>query len=353
MLSGYASNAVLSKARAMYGKRLTSKDYKELLNCGSVTDVALYLKYKTNYAEILSDLNESDIHRGQLENLLRKKIFNDFEKLERFELSIGEDLAQYIIIRTEIEQIIHVLIFLISNKTEKYIYTMPEFFNKHTSVDLPAFSKVKNYDDFLEVLKGSIYYKLLKSYKPLEHEVINLNKIENVLYTYLYKRIFEMIKSYKNAKVEKELSEMFNLFVDLHNFVRVLRLKKFYKASPELIYDSILPFGLFRRKHIEGFVNAKSPDEVMDIMKTTWLAGKMRNIKYNYVDEIPDIMRYSKSRHNIRYSTKPPVVMISYVFLTEIELANIINIIEGVRYKLPAEKIDELLIYDNIRQKQK
>lgn len=353
MLSGYASNAVLSKARAMYGKRLTSKDYNELLNCDSVTDVALYLKYKTNYAEILSDLNESDIHRGQLENLLRKKIFNDFEKLERFELSIGEDLAQYIIIRTEIEQIVHVLIFLISNKTEKYIYTMPEFFNKHTSVDLPAFSKVKSYDDFLDVLKGSVYYKLLKNYKPLENEPINLNKIENVLYTYLYKRIFEMIKSYKNARVEKELNEMFNLFVDLHNFVRVLRLKKFYKASPELIYDSILPFGLFKRKHIEGFVHAKNSDEVISIMRSTWLSGKMRDIRYNYVDEIPDIMRYRKSRHNIRYSTKPPVVMISYVFLTEIELANIINIIEGVRYKLPPEKIDELLIYDNVRQKQK
>ena len=87
-------------------------------------------------------------------------------------------------------------------------------------------------------------------------------------------------------------------------------------------------------------------------MKSTWLSGKMRDIKYNYVDEIPDIMRYRKSRHNIRYSTKPPVVMISYVFLTEIELANIINIIEGVRYKLPPEKIDELLVYDNVRQKQ-
>lgn len=346
MLSRYASNAILSKARAMYGKRLTYKDYNELLNCNTVSDVAIYLKYNTNYSVILSDLNETDIHRGQLETVIRKRIFYDFAKLGRYELSIGEDLVKYIILRTEIEQIIHALTLLISRRTEEYIHTMPSFFNKHTRVDLPSFSKIKDYDDFLEVLKGSPYYSLLKQYKPSSIDNINLNQIENALCIYLYEQIFSIIKSYRNKSVEKELSEMFNLFVDLHNFVRILRLKKYYNASLDTINSSILPFGLFKNKHIEGLVTAKTPEEVISIVKTTWLGKKLQNIEYNYVDELPEIMKYLKSRHNIRFSVNPPVVMLSYIFLTEIELSNIINIIEGVRYGLPPEKVEQLLIYN-------
>ena len=47
MAIAYASNAVLSKARAMYGKRLTEKDYAGLLACTSVPEVLSYLKSHT------------------------------------------------------------------------------------------------------------------------------------------------------------------------------------------------------------------------------------------------------------------------------------------------------------------
>ena len=75
MASSYASNAILAKALSMYGNRLSSNDYSNLLACNNVREVALYLKNYTNYSEVLTDLNENDVHRGQLEVLLKKKIF--------------------------------------------------------------------------------------------------------------------------------------------------------------------------------------------------------------------------------------------------------------------------------------
>ena len=38
------SYAVMAKARAKFGKRLTEKDYANLLACHSVTEVMSYLK---------------------------------------------------------------------------------------------------------------------------------------------------------------------------------------------------------------------------------------------------------------------------------------------------------------------
>ena len=81
MTERYSSNAVLTKARAMYGRHLTKHNFNDLLSCHSVGEVASYLKNNTNYRKILMDVNESEIHRGRLEQLLRRKMFEDVAAL--------------------------------------------------------------------------------------------------------------------------------------------------------------------------------------------------------------------------------------------------------------------------------
>ena len=68
MVPTYSSNVILAKARAMYGRRLTRANYRELLECRTVSEVASYLKNQTSYGSILAGINESDIHRGQLKS---------------------------------------------------------------------------------------------------------------------------------------------------------------------------------------------------------------------------------------------------------------------------------------------
>ena len=89
----------------MYGRRLTDKDYEDLLACKTVPEVANYLKNETVYSEILSGLNENDVHRGQLETLLRKKIFYEKVSLARFDMNSEKFLSVFFINRIEIEQI--------------------------------------------------------------------------------------------------------------------------------------------------------------------------------------------------------------------------------------------------------
>ena len=59
----------------MYSHRLTEQNYEELLKRRSINDLVAYLKSETAYSDILSDIKEINIHRGQLENLLNKEIF--------------------------------------------------------------------------------------------------------------------------------------------------------------------------------------------------------------------------------------------------------------------------------------
>lgn len=346
MLTTMSSNAILSKARAMYGMRLVKKDYQALLGCRSVNEIAAYLKQTPRYREILTGINDRDCHRGQLEMLLRKKLFYDFASLCRYELSVGEHFAGYLIERSEIEQLMHSLMLMAAGKSNEYLFALPTFLDQHTHVDLHALARMKNYDEFLTAVEHTPYFKLLKPLAPQPGKQPDLTVIENSLYTYLYQRIYDIIGKHSHGESRKELKELFDSYLDLNNYVRIYRLKRFYKASPDQIRALLLPFGSLGAKQINAMLAADDPAQVTAVMNTTSRGKRLSTIEYNFIDELPVRVKYKQCRHFIRFSTHSPVVMLSYIFLTEIELANITNIIEGIRYQIPSEDTKKLLVYN-------
>ncbi len=343
MLSEYSSNVVSAKVRAMYGKRISKQDYKNLISCSTVTDVAIYLKNNTAYGDELSDINEREVHRGQLENLIKKKLFHDLETLCRYEITTQSTLAEYTVLTTEIEQIIHSLMYLISGKPSEYIYSLPMFFNKRTKLDLVKLVSIKNYDEFLTALKGSVYAGILAKYKPKNGEQINISEIEKALYDYLYNRFFEAIKKGTPRKVRNELSEIINEYIDYSNFVRIIRLKR-YNSD---IDSAVLQYGTIKNKYIEQMRKAKNEEELFNIMRATKRGKRLDKFEFNYIDELPTRVLYENCKRRIRFSVYPPTIMLSYIFLLKIEIENLITIIEGVRYAVPKDEIENLLILKN------
>ena len=61
----------------------------------------------------------------------------------------------------------------------------------------------------------------------------------------------------------------------------------------------------------------------------------------------PEIIRLAavinKCRKYLRYSAHPAIVVLSYLYLLETELANIIKIVEGIRYSLAKEQIAAMI----------
>ena len=143
-----------------------------------------------------------------------------------------------------------------------------------------------------------------------------------------------------------ELKNIFNAYIDFNNLVRIIRLKKYYNPDEDYIRDSLFPYGTISNKKLESLIQAKSIDEIHSIVQTTTFGKLISGIEYDYIDELPTKVKFAKCKHFIRYSVNPPVVMLSYILLTELELSNIINIIEGIRYKLPKDEIKKMLNYE-------
>ena len=310
MILSYASNAVLSKARAMYGKRISPKNYEELLACRNISDIVAYLKRKTNYTDVLSKINENHVHRRELEASLKSKLFIDFETLARYDISVGEHFYEYLISRAEIEQFMKALMLMSAGKCEKDNLDIPEFFLGHTKVDLRSLSNVQTYDDLLKAVKNSVYFKLLSKFKPKEGEALNITAIETTLHNYLHQVVFKIINKYVKGKAQKELKSFFELYTDLSNMIRIVRMRKFYKLTPDYMMSSLIEGGSLKTEKLKAFVESPTDKQMMTSMKNTPMGKKWFSRNLDVVDKVPINMRFNWCRHNIRFSISPPIVLI-------------------------------------------
>ena len=339
------SFAVLTKARAKFGKSLTEKDYNALLSCQNVTEVLSYLKSNTHYSSALNDINERDVHRGRLESLLRQNLFYEFDSLCRYNSSMSSGFTQYVIETIEVQQIVRFLILLHSNSTEKFIYQFPAYFSKHTEFDINKLANTKSYEEFLNVLSSSPFYNILKKYSPDEKGRLHIADIENDLTEYVFSNLMNTVNTQTSGQEQRELRSLLCSINDYNIFTRILRLKKYYNLSPNEIKDNLL-LGIcdISPKTINKMCEAENSNEIFSIMKKTHTGRLISKIGYVYDSDITPRVKYRLARKNMRFSNQPSVVMISYVFFSEIELMNVITLIEGIRYKLDTKTIESLLI---------
>ena len=346
MSSSKTSTAILAKARAMYGKCLTDKDYDELMECHTVSEVAAYLKTRTNYASVLTGLNENDVHRGQLEPLLRQNIYFDVTALSRYgqNVNISSSFSDFIISKMEIEQIMRCLTLMNIGKPQEYVYSVPLSLDKFTSINLRGLATVKTYDDVLEVLKGTKYFSVLQKFKPKDEEKIQIADLEVQLTNEQYGRLFQAISKAKNKSDREESKDIFSAILDFENVSRILRLKKYYNFSAEQIKGKLIPYGKLSDKIINELCSADTVQDVFERSRSTYLGKLMAKLQYNDLTQIKNSMLSMYCKHHLRLSANPTIVMVSYIYLKELELTNIINIIEATRYGISASEKAKLLV---------
>ena len=76
-MGNFAGNAIIAKAKTLFGYRLRAKDYEELSRFNSIPDVIGYLKKNNKFSNTLSNALEYSMHRGQLEDLIKKSYFEN------------------------------------------------------------------------------------------------------------------------------------------------------------------------------------------------------------------------------------------------------------------------------------
>jgi len=334
------SSAIIAKAKAKYGHRLTKKDYDALVKCDSVGDVVRYLKAYTYYQHYLTGVG-SDIHRGNLENILRRESFNNFLSLCRYR-SRDSAVTGYILRRTEISEIIKFCTLLTIGRPREYIFTVPLYFVEHTALPLDHLAEVSDFQGLLDLLEHHPYRRLLEPFRPKNGEVLDISAINDALDIYSLKELYRAINSQKNKDQRTALTTLFDTLCDYQNYSRIMRMKKFYQMSNEEVRRHLLPYGSLSGRKLDIYLASESYEEIRQALADTKVGRRANRIETD--DEMAIKGRYDQCRHEMYFSTDPEVVLLSYCIVSETELKNIITIIEGVRYSMESESIAQMLI---------
>jgi V/A-type H+-transporting ATPase subunit C len=346
MVKDFSTNVISAKAKALYGKRLTNADYEQLINKYSVSEVVAYLKSDTYYKTILESINESSIHRGQLELLIKTAEFERYMRFLSYDFVRRNDFFKYFILKSELEEILKVIRLLNSGSMDKYILTMPVFLIDYCDINLRDLTTVKNFKDLIQTLKGTHYYRALSKFEPEnESNQIDVLGCETELRKTFYNRIFKKIDSEFSSSVAKEIKKIFLIQIDMINISIIYRLKKFFFSNNLQIKSCLLPFSYYLKESIVDEMIASDSLEQLVLMIKKTQYGKYFDIEeMEYIEDFANKYIYKLVRKNMYFLTHPSIVMICYILLSEIEVKNIITIIEGVSYKMSPEEIRKSLI---------
>lgn len=344
MNASYSQNYILAKARAVWGKSLTPQNYNDLLSCHYVTEAADYLRSKTYYAPIFEGFTSQVIHRGQLESLLHKDLFDKYMKFCTFEKAIGSSFYSFYILKNDISQLLRVMTYINSGTMESYIYKLPVFYEEHSKLDLYKLSAVRTPEQLIAVLDGTPYEKTVKDIFSKKYEYNFIIPAEIAFNNFLADELKKLLHVRKNHTSDNEMFALFTLESDMRFLDGVYRLISFPDVPKEFILKltasklSDMSFPVRNQ-----LASAQTTEEFLRILSTTKYAKICEYAKTMDFDAAVKKFEYTKFSRQIRFSTDPNVVMYTFLYLTANEINNIIHIIECIRYSLSPDTVRPLL----------
>ena len=343
-----ASNAILAKSRAMYGRRLTERNYADLLACHSVPEVAAYLKTRTAYADALASITPQAVHRQQLEILLNRRLFDQYAALCRYEMSIGHDFYHYFIIKCDVQEILSCLRYMNGGGAGEYLYALPAFMQKHSRLDLYRLAAAHTLADLAAALEGTPYQELILPFArnpDFSLEEDGTLEIEAVLTRYVYGQLRAIAREKLQGRDMQEVLELLQRSSDLEAIVNIYRLKRMLKADRLYIGRRVfMELTALSPKQIDLLLDAADGPDFLARLRTTPYGRELDKVHYDYIEEGIGRIQHRWHLKRLRFSTNPSVVMFCYIYLAENEIRNITHIIEGVRYRMTPEEIGGRLI---------
>ncbi len=337
-------NATVAKIMAIYGKRLKPQDYTEMMNRQSVSEVADYLKKNTYYSKLLASIDTNTIHRGLLENLLRRSVFETYMRITGFEHISKQKFYNYKIIQTEIDEILR-CIRCINAGSDKLIQDVPVYINHLTSFDLLELAKINDFKGLLDFLKRTRYYSVLKEISVDESGKVDVTKCETLLRTYF----INMLRS--SADFRSSDSKQFISFleteIDFINIINSYRLTAYFgESEDEIEKDMLTIYGRLTAERHREIYSAPNAEEFIRRFAKTYYGKQIIKNGYdiNDLEQSARKLRYKYARSILRRSGSAPLSVYAFIFILETEVQNIISIIEGIRYGVESNKIASLVI---------
>lgn len=342
-------SGITTKVRAMESHLISDSQFREMANLEDVRSAAEYLRQQHAYADIFTDLDDTKLHRGYIEQLLTLSKYRDFTKLYRFSNLSQRKFLDLYFMHYEIDIIKKSLRNVMSHqKMDLDLSMFRNFFETHSDIDLVSLAQAENLKELIAGLEGSIYYKLLEeSGDGVQDGISTLFDYELKLDLLYFKTIWKARKKLLSKKEQKILGQCFGCHLDMLNVQWIYRSKKYYFLPAADIYALLIPVQYHLKPgQIQRMAEAATLEDFFAALKDTYYgsiptAGASEHLNLESLSEqIQNRIYHMVSRKN-PYSI---AILDSYLYFKELEKQRLITTIEGIRYGLSPNEIISFVI---------
>lgn len=342
MMGIFKYGGLSAKIRVMKGKMLTVDDYEQMMLKKNVSEIAAYLKSNTSYKEALKDLTDDDVHRGHFEVLLYRAVVSDALKIAKHLYGAEKKIYRYIYRKLETEDVKKMLRTLQMGRKLSDIDRATLFVSKYSIIDFTKSLEAIDVEGLVDTLKGTYFYPILK---PIinENGRIDIFTAEMLLDLSYFQRMEKLIKKFSKGKDREVLRDLLGLEADFRNMFWIFRAKKYYSLSKEMIYRYMIPFRYkLSKETFNEMIEAPDMESVIALIGKTFYGNIVNfdeeRVELQFLSYMHDVQE--RSMRNEPFTIAP---VVGYMYLKEIEVLNITNIVEGIRYNVEPKQIHKYL----------
>ncbi len=339
MLKGYSMNATVAKIRAIHGTMFTAAQYHELLLKGSVPECADYLAQSPRYKDVFRDTDPNTIHRGYLEELLHKQMFDTYVRICSFQQLDQVNYYRFLIDRGEIDSILLMINNINSGLENSFLANLPGHMIKRAGINVLEMSMASSFEELLRVLKGTPYYKPLSKVRTDAFGKAEYTDCELALRKAYFERLISDVEKDFHGTEEKEIKDIIYYEIDTMNIINAYRMKKYFGYSSDRIKQSIITVRGKPVGKLAEYFELDDPDRMMSWISRSKYAKAQRDT--DIIETVIASSRFRWLNHVLASTVSAPVALYAFVRLCAVEISNIVSIIEAVRYGADAASVEK------------
>ena len=321
----------------MQSHLLNDQNFREIVELESVPQAVSYLKQHKGYEDLFEGYNEADLHRGQIEKMLRLTVYRDFSKLYRFaNVEQRKFLALYFK-RYEVSVIKECLNTVFDHRDVVLnLSIFDEFFNKHSQLDINLLASSRTIEELIANLKGTEYYAPLSQLADIERPT--LFDYEMTLDLYYFAQMWKDRSKVVTKRDLEELTAAWGSKFDMLNLQWIYRSKQYYHMTAADIYALLIPVNYkLHKKDIAALVEAETMTAFESLLDRTYYGRRYEKLNSHTLEE----MYSSIMKHVLSGESKADPYSVStiycYLYHKEHEIDRLTTVLECIRYSIPPE----------------
>lgn len=337
-----AYSGLVTKTKAMHGGLLSGEELIRLSEYETVEEIITFLREYGSYAPIYQS-HEEIAHRAQVEAVIGDSLYSDYGKLYRFANGQQRKGLEIIFLRYEINVLKDCLRYACQGEGGKNLSYLNLFFAEHASFDTEAVTEAKDMTELLQALSGTGYEAFLRRLQ--EHPGMTYADYAIQLDILYYRLAWKRKDKLKEREMREIYTKVLGTEIDWQNIMLMYRSKRFYGRKTAEIYADMIPIRYrLKKTELKELLETENLEEFVEILgRCAYFTERDAVVKLG--DEITFRRVMDKTYQKV--CQKYPMSLASillYLYEKENEIDVLTTILEGVRYRIPAREIQELVL---------